>query len=145
MGRRGLCNFRYALRPRDGRTNLERRLSVWCRRAFGRPLGVNNSDIVDFIANPNWRRNKTGTAFRTLNSTDINTDGTAPKISYITPEFYQTVVGLTYVPDIYSRAGLVSRYADYKNEDGYVAALYNHAEFGSLSLETSLGFAVFAR
>lgn len=108
------------------------------------PLGVNNSDIVDFIANPNWRRNKTGTAFRTLNSTDINTDGTAPKISYITPEFYQTVVGLTYVPDIYSRAGLVSRYADYKNEDGYVAALYNHAEFGSLSLETSLGFAVFA-
>lgn len=108
------------------------------------PLGVNNSDIVDFIANPNWKRNKSGTAFRTLNSTDINTDGTAPKISYITPEFYQTVVGLTYVPDIYSRAGLVSRYADYKNEDGYVAALYNHAELGSLNLETSLGFAVFA-
>ena len=110
MGRRGLCDFRYALRPRDG-------------PSVG-PLGVNNSDIVDFIANPNWRRNKTGTAFRTLNSTDINTDGTAPKISYITPEFYQTVVGLTYVPDIYSRAGLVSRYADYKNEDGYVCLLY---------------------
>lgn len=106
-------------------------------------LGVNNSDIVDFIANPNWQRNKSGTAFRTLNSTDINTDGTAPKISYITPEFYQTVIGLTYVPNIYSRAGLVSRYADYKNEDGYIAAIYNHAELGSFSFETSLGLAFF--
>ena len=108
------------------------------------PLGVNNSDIVDFITNPNWQRNKSGTAFRTLNSTDINTDGTALKISYITPEFYQTVIGLTYVPNIYSRAGLVSRYADYKNEDGYIAALYNHAEFKGFNLETSLGLGLFA-
>lgn len=108
------------------------------------PLGVNNSKIVNFIANPNWQRNKAGTSFRTLNSTDINTDGTAPKISYITPEFYQTVVGLTYVPNIYSRAGLVNRNADYKNEDGYIASLYNHSEIGRFGLETSLGFAIFA-
>ncbi len=108
------------------------------------PLGVNNSDIVDFIANPNWQRNKKGTAYRTLNSTDINTDGVAPKISYISPEFYHTILGLTYVPDVYSRTGLVSRYADYKNEDGYIASLYNQTELGSFNLETSLGFATFA-
>lgn len=107
------------------------------------PLGVNNSDIVDFIRNPNWRRDKKTASFRTLNSTDINTDGTAPKISYISPEFYHTTLGLSYVPDAYSRRGLINKYADYDNDDGYIAALYNHQEFGSVALESSLGYARF--
>ena len=62
---------------------------------FG-PLNVNNSNVVDFIKNPNWKRRKKITSFRTLNSTYINTDGDAAKISYLTPEFYNTVIGFYY-------------------------------------------------
>lgn len=107
------------------------------------PLGVNNSDIVDFITNPNWKRNNKEAAFRTLNSTDINTDGTAPKISYITPEFYNTLVGFTYIPDSYSRRGLINKYADYENDDGYVAAIYNNVKVVGVDVSTSLGYAEF--
>ena len=107
------------------------------------PLGVNNSDIVDFISNPNWKRNDKTASFRTLNSTDINTDGVAPKITYITPEFYHTMLGFTYVPDSYSRAGLINKHADYGRDDGYIAAAYTSVEIAGADVETSFGYAQF--
>ena len=84
----------------------------------------NNRDVVNFISNPNWVRDGKVTKFATLDSTAIDTDGVAPKISYISPEFYNTYLGLSYVPDAYNRAGLISRYASYKEDGGHVAALY---------------------
>ncbi len=108
-------------------------------------LGINQSDIVNFISNPNWQRNHKGTAYRTLNSTDINTDGTAPKITYISPEFNNgTMFGLSYVPESYSRDGLINSKASYKNKSGYIAALSHTADILGFSLSGSLGAAYFA-
>ena len=107
-------------------------------------LGVNQSDVVNFIANPNWQRNSLGTGYRTLNSTDINTDGTAPKITYISPEFNDgTMIGFTYVPNTYSRDGLVNRHASYKYKSGYIASVYHSGELADFSLSGSLGAAYF--
>ena len=107
-------------------------------------LGINQSDIVNFIANPNWQRNRKGTAYRTLNSTDINTDGTAPKITYISPEFNNgTMYGLSYVPESYSRDGLINSQASYKDSAGYIAALSHTADVFGFSLSGSLGAAYY--
>ena len=108
------------------------------------PLGVNNSDIVDFISNPNWyRRNSTYTSFKTLNSTNINTDGVAPKISYYTPEFYGTTVGVTYTPDTDNRRGLVNRFAKYARDDAYVLAAVKETDLGFANLATSVGYGIY--
>lgn len=106
-------------------------------------FSTNDSDIVNFIANPNWVKEKHSTAFRTLNSTSINTDGTAAKISYITPEYNNLTLGFSYVPDTYSRTGLVNRDARYADNDGYIAAAYYTADLGFAEMETSLGYAIF--
>ena len=106
-------------------------------------LGVNQSDVVNFIANPNWQRNHLGTSYRTLNSTEINTDGTAPKLTYISPEFDGTMFGITYVPESFSRDGLINSQASYKDKAGYIASVYHNRELGNASLSGSLGFAHF--
>ncbi len=108
-------------------------------------LGINNSDIVDFISNPNWVRNKHDTSFETLNSTAMNTDGVAPKVSYITPEIYNTMLGITYVPDSYDRRGLINKYAKYASDDAYIAALYNELDLGFVDVATSVGYGVAER
>lgn len=107
------------------------------------PLGIENSDIVDFIANPNWQRKGKNAKFATLNTTYINTDGTALKVSYISPEFYGTRLGLTYVPDSYNRRGLISKDAAYNDKDGYIAALYNSLELGGFDIASSAAYAEF--
>ena len=108
------------------------------------PLGVNNSDIVNFIINPNWyRRNSGGTSFKTLNSTNLNTDGVAPKISYFSPEFYGTVIGASYVPDTDNRRGLVNRFACYARYDAYVLAAANEADLGFANLSTSVAYGIY--
>ncbi len=108
------------------------------------PLGINNSGIVDFISNPNWyRRTHKYSSFKTLNSTSMNTDGLAPKISYYTPQIAGIIAGFSYVPDTYSRTGLVSNYADYSRKDAYVAALYQEIDFGFASAAASMGYGVY--
>jgi len=109
---------------------------------FG-PLGVNNSMVVDFINNPNWKRRKKITAFKTLNSTYINTDGDAFKISYLTPEYYNTMVGISYVPYSYSRAGLVNKHSAYHNKGGIILSADNHLDFDFAEIKSSLGYAEF--
>lgn len=111
--------------------------------SFG-PLKINNSEIVDFISNPNWyRRDKKYASFKTLNSTAMNTDGVAPKISYISPEFYKTTFGFSYIPDTYNRRGLENRFADYARKDAYVAGLFNEQDFGAFQVATSLGYGIY--
>jgi len=101
------------------------------------------NDVVDFIVNPNWKRNSHQTKFATLNATYINTDGVAPKISYITPEVYGTAVGFSFVPDSYNRRGLINKHAPYANQEGYIASLYSTQEFYGFNVSASLGFARF--
>ena len=105
------------------------------------PLGLNESRVVDFIANPNWVRTKKTASFATLNSTAINTDGTAAKVSYITPEFYNTLLGFSYVPDAYSRTGLINKFADYAKDEGYIAALYHNLDLDFVDISASLSYA----
>lgn len=108
-------------------------------------LEVNQSDIVNFVSNPNWQRNHLGTGYRTLNSTDINTDGTAVKATYISPEFNGgTLFGFSYVPNSYSRDGLINRNASYKNKPGYIASVYHSEDIGGFTVSGSLGGAYFA-
>lgn len=109
------------------------------------PLGINNSEIVNFISNPNWARNNRYTSYQTLNAAYINTDGVAPKISYISPEFYKTMVGFSYVPDSYNRRGLINKHARYRNDAGYIVSLYNHQEFSAYELVSSLSYANYHR
>lgn len=108
------------------------------------PLYLNNSEIVDFISNPNWfRRNKKYTSFKTLNSTDINTDGTALKAAYYTPEFYNTVLGFSYTPDTQNRRGLVNNQAKYARDDAYNFGLANNFDCGAFNIQSSLGYGIF--
>lgn len=113
--------------------------------AYG-PLGINNSSIVDFIKNPNWQRRNHGyTSFQTLNSTAMNTDGVAPKISYYSPQFANTIFAFSYVPDTYSRTGLINKFAHYARKDAYIAALYNETDLGFADLVTSLGYGIYQK
>ncbi len=104
---------------------------------------ADNSDVVDFIRNPNWQRNSHGTRFATLNSTYINTDGVAPKVSYVTPEFYGTAAGFSYVPDAYNRRGLINSHASYACKDGWIGSVYTVQEFAGLNLDASAAAARF--
>ena len=113
--------------------------------AVGAPsVGVwraNNSPIVDFIANPNWQRNDHTVAYRTLNSTYLNTDADAPKISYVSPELYNTKAAFSYTPDSYSRAGLQNKHSRYAHRSSYAAGLYNYFDASFVEVESSLGYA----
>ena len=102
---------------------------------------ANNSPITDFLITPNWQRGKKPTAYRTLNSTYLNTDGDALKIAYTTPEFYGTKLAVSYTPDSYSKAGLLSKQSSYEHRSSYAAGLYNSHEFDYFTLESSLGYA----
>lgn len=102
---------------------------------------VNNSMITDFIANPNWQRNSRTTSYRTVNSTYLNTDADAPKISYTTPEFYNTKAAFSYTPDSYSEAGLINKHSRYDNRSSYAAGLYNDLDIDDYNIESSLGYA----
>ena len=102
---------------------------------------VTPSDIADFLLNPNWRRTSKETYFATLNSTDINTDGVAPKINYISPEYMGTAIGFSYMPDSYNRRGLINKHVDYAHDDGFVGAIYNDMDFDAFSTQASFGYA----
>lgn len=103
----------------------------------------NNSDMVNFVANPNWKRTAKETKFATLNTVYINTDGVAPKVSYVTPEFWGTKAGFSYVPDAYNRRGLINKHADYAKDDGWIGAVYTEQDLGWLDLSASAGYAQF--
>ena len=106
-------------------------------------MGVNDSDIVNFMTNPNWIRDKHTTSFQTLNSTSINTDGVAPKITYITPEIYNTMFGFSYAPDSYDRRGLVNKFARYEDDSAYVFSLYTEQDLGFADMSAALGYGIF--
>jgi len=102
---------------------------------------ANNSPITDFIANPDWQRHGHTTVYRTLNSTYLNTDADAFKVSFTTPEFKGTKVAFSYAPDSYSESGLLSKYSRYNHRSSYAAGIYNYQDFNFLEMESSLGYA----
>jgi len=102
---------------------------------------ANNSPITDFLITHNWQRGKQPTAYRTLNSTYLNTDGDAFKFAYTTPEFYGTKAAVSYTPDSYSKSGLLSKQSPYEHKASYAFGLYNSHDFDYFSLESSLGYA----
>lgn len=104
---------------------------------------INNTELVNFINNPNWYKRGKKAAYKTLNSTYINTDGASMKASYVTPQFWGIKLGATYVPETYSQSGLVAKKAEYKDEDAYILGAYGAWDVLGYELETSLGFADF--
>ena len=129
-----------------GRILLGQTFNVAAQFHYGAPSAgalQSGNDVVDFIANPNWKRNSKETKFATLNATYINTDGVAPKISYVSPEIYGTAVGFSYVPKAYNRRGLINNHASYSHKDGYIGAIYTSQEFGGLNIDASIAAARF--
>ncbi len=102
---------------------------------------INNTELVNFIANPNWYKKGHRASYKTLNSTYINTDGASLKASYITPEIAGIKLGATYIPETYCQSGLVAKTAAYKDKSAYVLGLYGAWDVLGYELETSLGFA----
>ena len=102
---------------------------------------TNNSPITDFLVTHNWQRGKGQTAYRTLNSTYLNTDGDALKVAYVTPEFWGTKVAFSYTPDSYSKSGLLSKQSLYEHKSSYATGIYNSYDFSYFSMESSLGYA----
>ncbi|MBR1601365.1 MAG: porin [Alphaproteobacteria bacterium] len=102
---------------------------------------VNNTPMTDFISNPNWQRKGKITSYRTLNSTYLNTDADAFKISYTTEEFYNTKLAVSYTPDSYSEAGLINKHSRYDNRSSYAVGLYNNLDLDFVEVESSLGYA----
>ena len=78
-------------------------------------IHINNTELTNFITNPNWYKKGHKVSYKTLNSTYINTDGASLKANYVTPEFAGMKFGITYVPETYSQSGLVSKKANYKD------------------------------
>lgn len=104
---------------------------------------TNNTDLVNFIVNPNWYKKGHDTRYKTLNSTYINTDGVSPKISYVTPSWQGIKLGATYVPKTYSQTGLVAKDAPYKDDEAYILGAYGIWDVLGYEIETSLGYADF--
>lgn len=102
---------------------------------------INNTELVNFISNPNWYKKDHKALYKTLNSTYINTDGASLKANYITPEFAGIKLGATYIPETYSQSGLVAKDARYKDKSAYVLGAYGAWDILGYELETSLGFA----
>lgn len=102
---------------------------------------VNNTELVNFITNPNWHKKGHNASYKTLNSTYINTDGVSMKANYVTPEILGIKVGATYIPKTYSQSGLVAKQAEYKDEEAYILGAYGGWNIWDYELETSLGFA----
>ena len=121
--------------------------NVAYKLAVGAPeIGVfhtNNTELVNFINNPNWYKKGHKTAYKTLNSTYINTDGASAKINYVSPEWKGLKFGATYVPKTYSQSGLVVKNASYKDKEAYVLGTYGSWNIRDYEIETSLGFADF--
>ena len=101
---------------------------------------INNTDLTNFFVNPNWYQKGSKSSYKTLNSTYINTDGASLKLNYITPEFYNTKVGITYVPKNNSRSGLVSKDSLSYNKEAYILGLYNSFYIKDYEIESSLGY-----
>lgn len=102
---------------------------------------INNTDLVNFINNPNWYKKDNKYSYKTLNSTYINTDGASLKINYVTPDFKGIKLGASYIPQTYSQSGLVAKKSLYKNESAYVLGSYGFWDILGYEIETSLGFA----
>ncbi len=110
------------------------------------PHSVNDSNITNFFSNPNWNRNGGKIAsYLTLNSAMMNTDNIANKFSYISPTFYGTTFGFTYMPSAYSNEGLINGYAPYRNDEAYVFALANEKQLGEFNLRSYLGYGIYSR
>lgn len=103
---------------------------------------VNNTDLVNFITNPNWYKKGGRMSYKTLNSTYINTDGASPKVSYVTPEWQGMKLGATFVPETYSQSGLVAKDAPYKDKSAYILGAYGSWDVFGYELETSLGLLI---
>ena len=106
-------------------------LSVW---------QISSTEITDFIENPNWYQSGKTKYYATLTSTNPNTDGSSFKISYLTPEYNGTTIGISYTPEVNATDSLISKFSSYSGNSSYSLALYNQHEFNSVNTEVYAAF-----
>lgn len=99
-----------------------------------------NDEITDFINNPNWfQKNKTK-YYTTLTSTIPDTDGSALKFAYFTPEYKSTSIGFSFTPNNNATNSLISKFSSYADKSSYTVSLYNHQEFDFFDTEFYMSF-----
>lgn len=98
------------------------------------------TDIVDFINNPNWKQNNKNKYYATLTSTVPNTDASAFKISYLTPEYNNTTIGISYTPEVKANDSPISKFSSYYGNSSYSIALYNYHDFNLFESDFYVSF-----
>lgn len=99
------------------------------------------TDIVNFAANPNWSQKNKNKYYATINSTLSNTDGSALKFVYLTPEYKNTTLGFTFTPENNADDGLISKFSSYYGKSSYTVSLHNYQEFDYTDAEFYLSYA----
>jgi predicted porin len=106
-------------------------------------MKIENGPLVDFIDNPN-QINKDGMKkFSTLNSTYINTDGRAKKVTYISPEIEGFIYGFSYMQNYYDKKGYSYILDNNQTGEGKVFALSYYRDLGRYELTISTAYGQF--
>ena len=90
---------------------------------------IQPAEMVNYLSNPNWQQKKSRKYYSTLNSTLINTDGSSFKLSYLSPEWQNTRLGLSYTPENNAKDGLSSKFAPYYDKSAWIISLQNYRYF----------------
>ena len=99
------------------------------------------TDITDFAFNPNWNVNGKTKFYATLNSTLSDTDASALKFVYLTPEYKNTTLGVTYTFENNATDSLISKFSPYYKKSSYTISLYNYQEFNFADTQFYASFA----
>lgn len=106
-------------------------------------LDIEESDIVDFIANP---MDNASPASKTLDATWINTDRDSTKISYITPTLFGLTIGASYIPSSDDLDGSEDSNAYSTSstfEQGYVFSALYSTDIDNVGVDISTAYGSF--
>lgn len=106
-------------------------------------MKVENGPLIDFIDNPNQQNNDGIKKFSTLNSTYINTDGKAQKITYISPEIAGFTYGFSYMENYYDKKGYSYILDNNQTGEGKVFALSYYKDLGKYKITTSAAYGIY--
>jgi hypothetical protein len=93
------------------------------------------ADMTNYIDNPNWQQHHRTKFYDTLNSTLLNTDGSSLKLSYLTPEIWNTTIGFSYVPENNANDGLTSKFAPYAKREAEILSVRHYQELSFVDIE----------
>lgn len=109
------------------------------------PLDIQASDIGNLIVNRTANSSKvlSATTVANLDTTYINLDQDANKVSYISPTYYGFTAGVTYVPSTSNLQGSDNSVAKGSLDRGYVATLAYSTVYENVGINATAGYGYF--